>query len=231
MLFLIFTKIMGLRQILSGWLVQLLVVAILLSHSDYAIAKTQRKKRSAVRTVKLIDCSPSRARLKYYKRKGVKVSALNMKVSKDGQKLIKWFEKLRLTSYPDFGVWSIGWGSRASANYPYSISSLKAEELFQQDIKRVQKCLNQIIVRQDVKQHEFDAIASWVYNVGEGAAISSTLIRKYNLAEPEREVASEFLRWVHVTDPRTGKKIRKEGLMSRREAERKLFLTGKLEFF
>lgn len=159
------------------------------------------------------------------------MSALNMKVSKDGQKLIKWFEKLRLTAYPDFGVWSIGWGSRASANYPYSISSLKAEELFQKDIKRVEKCLNQIVVRQDVKQQEFDAIASWVYNVGEGAAISSTLIRKYNLGEPDREVAAEFLRWVHVTDPKSGKKLRKPGLMSRREAERKLFLTGKVEFF
>jgi lysozyme len=223
----------GLVECSRGWLVQLLVVAVLIPQSEIALAAAQKGKRYKKRVTLImpaIDCTPRKYR-KGKSRGGRAKRVLKMKVSQDGQRLIKWFEKLRLTAYPDFGVWSIGWGSRANANYPYTISSLKAEELFRKDIARVERCLNQLIIRADVKQQEFDAIASWTYNVGEGAAISSTLIRKYNLGEPDREVASEFLRWIHVTDPKSGKKIRKQGLLARREAERKLFLTGKVEFF
>lgn len=155
----------------------------------------------------------------------------SIKVSKDGKKLIKWFEQLRLTAYRDINVWSIGYGSRASANYPYSISKLKAEQLFQRDIIHLERWLNMIILRQKPKQNQFDSIASWTYNVGHGAAISSNLIREYNSGGSSLEVASEFMLWVYITDPKTGKKIRSRGLVSRREIERKLFLTGKLEFF
>jgi len=149
----------------------------------------------------------------------------------EGQNLIKWFEKLRLTSYPDVGVWSIGYGSRSPVNYPYTITRAKAEQLFRRDIVRLERWLNTIVLRENPKQYQFDAIASWTYNVGHGAALSSTLIRKYNLGADPHTVADEFMNWVYTTDPRKKTKILSKGLLNRRKMEATLFLDRRLVYF
>lgn len=151
-------------------------------------------------------------------------------VSAQGIKLIKHWEGCRLQSYQDeAGKWTIGWGSRFRGNYPYSISSLQAEQYLREDLRRIAAALNQMILR-DVEQWEFDALGSWCFNVGENAAANSTLIRKLNMQEPARIVAAEFLRWNKVT-LEDGTKIPKIGLTARRQSERTLFLTGRLQFF
>lgn len=153
-----------------------------------------------------------------------------MEVSSQGIKLIKHWEGCRLQSYQDEGGrWTIGWGSRFRANYPYSIDSHTAEAWLKEDLHRVARALNKMILR-SVEQWEFDALGSWCFNVGETAAAESTLIKKLNLGEPEREVGAEFLRWNKVTLP-DGTKIPKRGLTARRQSERTLFLTGRLQFF
>lgn len=68
-----------------------------------------------------------------------------------------------------------------------------------------------------LEQHEFDALVSFVFNVGVGAFGSSTLRRK--LVEGDRAgAAEEFLRWNKVK----GKPM--PGLTRRRTAERAMFL-------
>jgi len=154
-----------------------------------------------------------------------------LRVSIDGQNLIKWFEKLRLTSYRDIGVWSIGYGSRSPVDYPYTITRVKAEQMFRTDIAQLEKWLNAIILRENTKQHQFDAIASWTYNIGHGAAFSSTLMKKYNMGADENSVAKEFNTWVYVTDPRRKIKIMSRGLAYRRKVESSMFMEGKLVYF
>lgn len=149
-----------------------------------------------------------------------------MEVSPMGLKLIKMSEGLKLESYQDeAGLWTIGYGTRTTANYPYTITSLQAEQMFKEHVRNVEKALNTMLLK-TVEQWEFDALASWVYNIGASEARHSTLIRKLNLGEPHLEVASEFLRWRFVTLP-DGTKVPKKGLLRRRERERQLFLTGK----
>jgi lysozyme len=63
------------------------------------------------------------------------------------------------------------------------------------------------------------AILSWTYNVGTGAACSSTLVKLANLGNL-RAACEQLLRW-----NRAGGRVVK-GLTNRREAERKLCLEG-----
>ena len=154
-----------------------------------------------------------------------------MEVGALGIKLIKRWEGIRLTSYQDeAGLWTIGIGHRTRVNYPYSITSLEAEALLEEDLKKVSAALSAMLLTDEIEQHEFDALGSWVFNVGEYAAKKSTLIRMLNLGEPRIEIASQFLRWNKLTLP-NGEKVKSRGLTRRRESERQLFLTGVLKFF
>ena len=72
-------------------------------------------------------------------------------------------------------------------------------------------------LRVDVTQSQFDALVSWAYNVGLGAAKQSTLMRLLNAGDVPG-AADQFLRW-----NRAGGVVLR-GLTRRREAERDLFL-------
>lgn len=65
------------------------------------------------------------------------------------------------------------------------------------------------------------AFLIWTYNVGAGAACSSTLVRKANAGDL-RGACDELLKW-----NRAGGRVIK-GLTNRREAERKLCIEGLL---
>ena len=140
--------------------------------------------------------------------------------SLENDELIKKWEGLRLRSYRDsVGVWTVGWGHTSTAKRGMHITLDKAEELFKEDIAWAEEAVR-THVKVDLKQHEFDALVSFTFNVGEGAFAKSTLLNKLNKADFDG-AASEFLRWVHAG----GKKLR--GLERRRQDERRYFLWGK----
>ncbi len=68
-----------------------------------------------------------------------------------------------------------------------------------------------------LNQNQYNALASWAYNVGVGNACKSTLVRKLNAGQ-YTSACDELLRW----DRANGKVIR--GLHQRRVAERELCL-------
>jgi lysozyme len=67
-----------------------------------------------------------------------------------------------------------------------------------------------------LKEHEWEAIGSWSYNVGPTAACRSTLVRRINEGAPASVWCRELLKW----DRAGGRKVR--GLTRRREAEYKV---------
>lgn len=141
-----------------------------------------------------------------------------MNLSSNGLDAIKGFEQLRLTAYLDTGgVWTIGYGHTRSALAGMQISEARALMLLAQDVAEAVEAVNKL-VRVPLEQYEFDALVSFVFNIGVGAFKSSTMLRCLNdRAEPMR-IGTEFLRWVYDN----GKKI--AGLETRRRKERLLFL-------
>jgi len=53
-------------------------------------------------------------------------------------------------------------------------------------------------IEQDLPKHEWAALVSWAYNVGTGAACSSTLVRKINNGLPPAGYCNELHRWVYA---------------------------------
>ena len=135
-----------------------------------------------------------------------------------GLALIKSFESCRLKAYLDQrGVWTIGWGHTGPAVTAQSVcSQADADAWLIQDTLTAQKAINsQVDVA--LTQNQFDALVSFVFNVGAGAFAGSTLLRYVNQAVPA--AADEFLRWDHVNG------VTNPGLARRRAAERALFLS------
>lgn len=147
-----------------------------------------------------------------------------MKISKSGLEIIKEFEGFRSKPYLcSAGVATIGYGTTVYSNgtkvrlSDKPISVEEATDMLQYQCDRVYgHCVSGKAISST--QNQFDAMVSFTYNVGCGAFGSSTLLRKHN-ARDYKGAADEFLRW-----NKAGGKIL-NGLVRRRDAERKLYLT------
>ena len=148
-----------------------------------------------------------------------------MKCSIKGREMIKSFEALSLKAYHGKAdraeVWTIGWGHTRGVKPGDVITREKAEELFNADLEPVERTLNADLVtgrpRPLVTQDQFDALCSFVFNVGSGRYLDSTLRRKIRQGDIIG-AAGEFKRWIYADH-----KIA-PGLIPRRDAERRLFL-------
>ena len=93
-----------------------------------------------------------------------------MRTSENGVELIKRFEGLELEAYQDIaGIWTIGYGHTGSDVQPgMKISERDAEELLRRDLKPREQAVEGA-VKVPLNQNEFDALVSFVYNVGAAA--------------------------------------------------------------
>lgn len=145
------------------------------------------------------------------------------KLSNDGLQLLKELEGFRANPYLDgAGVPTIGYGStyykdgtRVTIN-DVAISQFEATKLLEDLLVHFERTVD-CYTRDDIKQHEFDALVCFAYNIGGGAFKKSTLIKKVNAKEPDDIIKYEFLRWVRVN----GKPDK--GLKNRRIKELNLY--------
>jgi len=86
------------------------------------------------------------------------------------------------------------------------------------DVDKFQGAMRQC-VRVPLYQHEYDSLVQFAYNIGPDALCKSTLMRKLNAGDYEG-ACNEMTKWVYAG----GRKV--QGLVNRREAERKLCLGG-----
>jgi lysozyme len=98
------------------------------------------------------------------------------------------------------------------------LSAAVCARLLQEDTRVAQAGVGRL-VKQPVTQGQYDALVSFVFNVGEGAFGRSTLLRKLNAGDC-RGAADEFPRWNQAR----GRVL--PGLVTRRAEERTLFLQG-----
>ena len=142
-----------------------------------------------------------------------------MKTSPKGISLIKEFEGLRLKAYKcPGGVWTIGYGHTAGVKPGMLISKAQAEEYLKADLIAFERYLNGLGLA--LNQNQFDALVSFIYNVGTGNFSNSTLLRKVRANPQENSIMDEFLRWVYSK----GRVL--PGLQRRRLAEMKLYFSN-----
>lgn len=143
-----------------------------------------------------------------------------MKISDAGLQLIMSFEGCRLEAYLDAAnIWTIGYGHTGSdVHRGLKISDDRAEELLREDLAQAEAAVNKLVTM-PLTQGQFDALVSFVFNVGAGAFGRSTLLKRLN-ADDFPAAVEQFDRWVYAD----GRKLR--GLVSRRKTEAELFGKG-----
>jgi lysozyme len=145
-----------------------------------------------------------------------------MRTSENGIALIKRWEGLELESYQDIaGVWTIGYGHTETAGPNQKISEREAEELLKRDLEPRERAVGDL-TSVPLNQNEFDALVSFVYNVGVNAYRNSTARKRLNRGD--RVGAAEALTWFNKAT--IGGVLREvNGLKRRRASEQALFLT------
>jgi lysozyme len=139
-----------------------------------------------------------------------------MRISEQGLALIRKFEGLSLSAYQcPAGIWTIGYGHTSHVKEGQVITLEQAEEWLKDDVAFAEKAIHASVIGQ-LTQGQFDALVSFVFNVGSGAFQRSTLLKKINRGEMDH-IPAQLMRWIHAD----GKPL--QGLIRRRRFEAALW--------
>ena len=139
-----------------------------------------------------------------------------MKTAQKGLELIKHFEGCELKAYKcPAGVWTIGYGHIKGVQEGDVITEQQADEMLVEELHEYENYVN-TLVDVPLNQNQYDALVSWVYNLGGGNLKASTLLKVLNSGDYSG-VPAQIMRW-----NKAGGKVL-EGLTRRRQAEADLF--------
>lgn len=170
-----------------------------------------------------------------------------MNISDEGIDLIKHYESLHdgnlslIGLQPKMcpaGIWTEGYGhamyysgrylnGEEDAEKAINLSTVKTEEdairVLKYDLQKYSKLIESLNLK--VNQNQFDALVSFIYNVGSGAFSESTLLRRIVMRTSNELITDAFLMWNKCK----GKELK--GLTYRRKTEALLYTTGELKYF
>lgn len=140
-----------------------------------------------------------------------------MKISNQGIEFIKRHEGLILQAYLcPANVWTIGYGHTLGVKSGQVITPQQAEQYLREDLKGAERSVN-TMVKVVINQNKFDALVSFVFNLGTGNFQSSTLLKRINGNPADTDIANQFERWVFA------KGVKLPGLVKRRKEESDLY--------
>ncbi|WP_229407164.1 lysozyme [Methylobacillus flagellatus] len=155
--------------------------------------------------------------------------ASGMRISLNGLAKIKQEEGLKLVRYDDATGQPLARGQKAKG-YPtigyghklgtfedlWTITEAEATRLLVSDLVDAESAVNRL-VKVPLTQNQYDALVSFVFNVGSGAFSRSTLLKLLNAGDYQG-AANQFPAW------RMSGGVVMAGLVKRRANERALFL-------
>lgn len=151
-----------------------------------------------------------------------------MKPSQQCVEIIKYFEGFRSTLYTcSGGKLTVGYGhvltpEDQGKNFP--MSEIIGEYMLKEDLRKrsneLKHCISTAI---SLEQYQFDALLSFLYNIGVTILQKSTLLKRVNEGR-HIDAAEEFKRYIYAGRPKTIQ----PGLIIRRKVEADLYC-GKLE--
>ena len=139
--------------------------------------------------------------------------------------LIKKFEGLFLKSYlcpasiATIGYGSTMWNDGKKVELGQKITLEGAEILLMWELKNKANALHRL----NLNQNQFDALMSFIYNIGISAFLNSTLFKKALVNQNDETIRNEFMRWNKAKV--NGKMVVLKGLNNRRIAESNLYFT------
>jgi len=148
-------------------------------------------------------------------------------VSASGINLVKRFEGLHKVGQDGIirayrcpaGRWTIGYGHTKGVRSGVQGDEAQCDLWLQEDLNVAGQAINRH-VRVPLSQAQYDALASFIFNVGEGNFASSTLLKRLNKGLYD-QVPEQIMRWNKATVDGVLTELR--GLTRRRTAEAALF--------
>jgi len=136
-----------------------------------------------------------------------------MQISANGLKKLMDWEGVVLHKYQDAaGLWTIGCGHLITKDENFTIlTTVEAQDLLHKDLTRFENIIN-AAVKVPLNQNQFDALVIFTFNIGTGAFIQSTLLKKLNAGD-YKSVPDQLMRWTKAG----GKEYL--GLVTRRKNE------------
>jgi lysozyme len=134
--------------------------------------------------------------------------------------MLRLFEACKLEAYQDqHGVWTCGYGSTGpdiveGTVWTQEVADARFEAGVAEHAKQVAA-----LIKVPVTQGQFDALVSFVYNIGSGNFSSSTVLKELN-AGNTMAAADHMLDWCKVAGQYN------RGLFNRRRVEREHFLVA-----
>lgn len=158
------------------------------------------------------------------------------RINVEGLAKLKEWEGLVLHAYDDAdpkrrklipgdpvkGTLTIGYGSTKNVKQGMVITKTQAEGRLTKDLAPFEKGVDQA-VKVPLTDNQFAALVSFAYNVGMGAFLGSTLLKKLNAGEYD-SVPYQMGKWTKTTI--NGKKVVSAGLVNRRASEAGLWAKG-----
>ena len=143
-------------------------------------------------------------------------------VSERGYAIVREFEGYMPFPYKDIaGIETVGYGYvlRPGDAFQYPLLPPDADTLLKRTMGGFERDINRAVAI-ELKQNQFDALASLTYNIGGAALRGSTLLRRVNASQHDL-VPDGFLMW---NKARIGGVLQPVyGLTLRREKEAKLY--------
>lgn len=131
---------------------------------------------------------------------------------------LKEFEGLRLEAYRcPGGKWTIGYGHTKGVKEGQKICECKADKFLEEDVEHFESFLAKEPYAEDITQGQWDALVDFLFNLGVGNFLSSTLRKRILEDVDHNDIPNQFRRWVYSK----GKVL--PGLVKRREWEAQMY--------
>lgn len=135
-----------------------------------------------------------------------------------GIELIKRHESLRLKAYRcPAGVWTIGYGHTRGVKQGDTCTPAEAEVFLRDDLRTAEAVVSRECP--GLRQNQFDALISFVFNCGEGNFLKSTLLKCVKANPDNLNIRYELSRWTK------SKGMQLAGLVRRRKEEADLYFS------
>ena len=148
------------------------------------------------------------------------------RITENGKRLIEHYEGRYLKAYIcPAGIPSIGIGHTKGVKMGDTATDEQINKWFYEDIMTCEMQINDLHLK--INQNQFDALVSFVFNLGIGNFQQSTLLKKIKVYSNDPEIRYQFSRWNKAKDLK-GNLIELPGLTKRRNSEAEIYFTGNL---